>query len=260
MSETRHWFYLVKNERVGPIPESQFLELFQSGKLGPATMVWTKEIEEWTRAEYIEDLVPPEFIPPPLPREISAEHSDSSDSGKANHSGESVPQIRPWIRYWARCIDTYGFITVYTFALVFLLTPVPNIHPFFLLAPALFVFTFVEAVLFALTGTTPGKWLLGITVRTKDNERLSFSRALARSIYVWASGWGLGIPVLSLVTLTVSHFKLSKHGITPWDKIGEYIVVHRPIGLIRGSIAVLLAVILFPLSDVWFELLKAFQK
>lgn len=252
----RYWYYLVSGEQVGPIPEPQFLELFKSGKLGQATMVWTQEIKEWTRAEYIEDLVPPEFSPPTPPLATPA---PPPVPASASQPKNAVPQIRPWIRYWARCIDTYGFITAFAFSLVCLCKPVPNVHPYILLAPALFIFTFVEAILFALFGTTPGKWLLGVDVRTEDNERLSFSSALARSIYIWAYGWGMGIPFAPIVTLTISYFKLTKHGITPWDKVGKHVVTHRPIGLIRGTIAVLLTLILGPLSSSWGELLRAFQ-
>lgn len=63
----RRWFYIQDGERVGPIEEEEFFKMCESGAIAPETMVWTKELEEWTEAERIEGLIPDDLQPPPMP-------------------------------------------------------------------------------------------------------------------------------------------------------------------------------------------------
>ncbi|HUT25652.1 MAG TPA: DUF4339 domain-containing protein [Sumerlaeia bacterium] len=65
----KQWFYSEQGEQRGPIPEDQFVQMFQSGQLRADTLVWTEDMAEWTCASEIENLVPAVVpTPPPLPK------------------------------------------------------------------------------------------------------------------------------------------------------------------------------------------------
>ena len=132
---------------------------------------------------------------------------------------------RPWVRYWARMIDYSLFTLVLGFLFDYFyqgLRPIPPFGGFFIL----FFWIFVETVLVALWGTTPGKWILKIQVRDQKYQRLTFSNALNRSFSVWWRGVGAGIPVISLITMIVAGIKLSNNGETSWDSGKKYRICH----------------------------------
>ena len=110
----------------------------------------------------------------------------------------------------------------------------------------LFSWIFFEASLLSTFGTTLGKWLFKIKVRTQPyGEKLSFGNAISRSFSVWLIGLGLGIPIITLITQLVSYSKLKKSGKTSWDEEGGYQVIHDKIGPLQGVATVILFVSFF---------------
>ena len=89
------------------------------------------------------------------------------------------------------------------------------------------LFTLWEPLFLSNAGTTPGKWLMGLRVRRKNGEKLSFPRALARFVSVWFVGMGAGIPVLSLILMLMARGKLTSDGATGWDEQLDTVVQHR---------------------------------
>jgi hypothetical protein len=96
---------------------------------------------------------------------------------------------------------------------------------------ALLVWVPVDGLLLATFGSTPGKRLLGMSVRTEagDGGRLDLGQALNRSFRVWFFGLGAGIPIVSLITMVVAHERLKKNGTTSWDRDVGAVVLHRPV-------------------------------
>jgi RDD family len=76
----------------------------------------------------------------------------------------------------------------------------------------------IEALFLWGLGTTPGKWVFGIKVRTQAGGTLRYWIALTRAFLVFIKGLGLTIPLVSLITLIVSYDRLIKTGSTSWDK------------------------------------------
>ncbi len=58
-------------------------------------------------------------------------------------------------------------------------------------------------------------------------------QAFQRSARVWFFGLGAGLPIVSLVTLVTAYNKLTKEGITSWDRVGNFSITHGPIGVGR---------------------------
>jgi hypothetical protein len=110
----------------------------------------------------------------------------------------------------------------------------------------LFLWVFIEALLLSSFGTTPGKFMLKITVLPPPSGSVSYSDALRRSIKVWARGLGAGLPVVNLIALALAHGHLTRNGTTSWDSEGGFAVKHERIGVARVA-AVTLFFIVFVL-------------
>jgi uncharacterized RDD family membrane protein YckC len=160
--------------------------------------------------------------PPPDPVAFEA----AGATGATEALGSSEPH--PWTRYFARLIDIVigGFALGVVLGLAgpALLEAMPSIV---LGIFALFLWCFIEAVLLSTWGTTPGKALLGVTLRTAQGGKLDFGTALSRAFKVWVFGLGLGIPIVSLITVVKAYNRLKKLGETSWDAEGRFQVIHR---------------------------------
>jgi uncharacterized RDD family membrane protein YckC len=93
---------------------------------------------------------------------------------------------------------------------------------------ALYVlWTICVAILLTVVGTTPGKFLFGLSIAREDGRRPDFLQAFGRSWSVLVLGCGLGLPVVSLMTYHTSYRKLDYNGCTSWDE-SRHLVVRSP--------------------------------
>lgn len=76
----------------------------------------------------------------------------------------------------------------------------------------------VEAVLLHLWGTTPGKWLLGLSLRDRAGNKLSRRRAFYRSCMLFAKGYGYNIPIYNLYRYYKSYRACKDGEPLPWDQ------------------------------------------
>ena len=167
---------------------------------------------------------------------------------------EGSHEVRPWVRYWARYIDILLAAVVLGLLLEFgvILGILPpsispsNLNEAALALLALFLWIFVEAILLSTWGTTPGKCLLKTTLRDLAGKKLALSPALKRSFLVWLKGIGVGVPIITVFTLAVAHRRLTREGMTSWDRDGGFRVRHETLGRVR-VLFVLLVFLLFAL-------------
>lgn len=248
MSE-KMWYYVKENKQEGPVPQSKMHEMFNAGILGPATLIWSDDLPKWTPAFKVETFLVKD-IPstPPLPKQEPP--AIPSLSPLSNMQGKEVSQVRPWVRYWARMFDICLFSLPAGFALALIshliFPPFMNVPESLYFMLLIFIWIFVEAYLLSTWGSTPGKSLLKITLRTSTGEKLSFSNALNRSFSVWWRGLGTGFPIASLITLYVAYKNLSRDSITSWDDEGNFVISHNRIGFLR-----VIVVVLFFIGFVW---------
>jgi uncharacterized RDD family membrane protein YckC len=218
-----NWYYrdAAKDAEVkGPLSQEALRKLFHYGALLPDTLVRKGESAEWSIAK-----AAPDFWFP-----ITA----------------SGPQVRPWVRYWARGIDNICFFIIVVLLLV-IFWPASLDYNDDSIAKVIglfifFAWAFIEAILLATWGTTPGKALLRVSVRNSYGRKLSFSQALLRSMLVFVKGDGLDLPPVTFLTNAFAYFHLKREGITTWDREGNFVVSHQRIGAVRVIIAVLLLV------------------
>ena len=277
------WFYQVRGRQLGPVVPAELRRLADTGIVTPDALVCRATATgtadgHWILAERVQGLfrssnspsVPTAFrgnprpTPPPPPPKIPAVPSAAPRTVAAANLPAHSPdtrQVRPWIRLWARIIDTGIVSLAIAFPVSFLmLLIVAVIIPFLSSGTAsvllfvfpvilgtvlLFVYCFIEPIFFAVFGTTPGKALLGIDVRTQTGGRLSYSQAMRRSLRVWFYGLGMGINIVVFITLLVAQHNLTHKKIATWDRLGNFRVVHRRIGVLRGTIATVSIVVLF---------------
>lgn len=171
---------------------------------------------------------------------VEGDDKKTSCSDKYNNKVDDVPQIRPWVRYWARMIDytIAGFILGFVTNMFDLNVSDSAYTDSFI---ACIGWMFIEPLLLAKFGTTFGKWILGTRVEDSSGNNLSYKKALLRSFRVWLIGMGAFIPIVNLIALIASYYQLKNNGTTLWDK-GESIVNHEKIGILKTINAVLVIV------------------
>ena len=228
----KQWYYTLSGQQNGPISEPEFVAMFADSRLSPDTPVWTEGLAEWTPACNIEGLIS-HSNPPPL----------SSDS--VSISSSPCPQVRPWVRYWARTLDALVFSLFGGFIVGLVFPAAVGMSDTLLGIILLFIYNFVEPAMFAAWGTTPGKALLRITLRNKDGSKLSYADALNRVFKVWIRGEGLGIPLVALFTQVNAYKKLTNNGITSWDQDASILVKHQTIGAWRVVVCIAIFIVFF---------------
>lgn len=166
---------------------------------------------------------------------------------------ESVSQVRPWVRYWARTIDIYifGVIIGFVIGIVSIFEEVAwqllELPSTVLGVLIICLCPFIEAIFLSNWGATPGKWMMNTKVLNKHGEHLSYTESLIRSFRVVWQGLGLGIPLVSLVTLIISYTNLKSNSITNWDANLETAVIHKKIGVTRILITILVVIVILAL-------------
>ncbi|MGO4395723.1 RDD family protein [Variovorax sp. M-6] len=267
------WWYAQGEDRRGPLSTMQVRELFQAGTLGPRTLVWRPGRLAWKPllevAELAEDRQEPVLLPPPavggetrepgfelvelaktppspefVPDWPSWARPDHQALGAPRHVLR-LPLAGPWRRFFAQLFDIWtlcvpvGFLlgnvlgrTWPAFAL-WMSSPGSEAGLGFILVPLALV---VQAVIFGLFGTTPGKLILGVEVTLLGGGRPTFMAYLGRLTRLYASGLALGIPLISLFTMW-RQYGLVKAGRPASYDAARFQVHAVPMGALRRSVA-----------------------
>jgi hypothetical protein len=106
----------------------------------------------------------------------------------------------------------------------------------------------VEALLISAFTGTPGKALMGVSVRKAAGGKLSTPKAALRWLMVLVMGRGAGVPIISLMTLVNAYQDVEKTGSTSWDDMLDVRVARKPVGWWRWTLAVLIFASLVGLS------------
>src|SRR5262249_44153066 len=132
----------------GPYSLKQLQDMVDDGTVSFDDSAWIEGTKDWVPVNQIKGI----YIQP------------ESEFGAA--SVEEGPQVRPWVRYWARWIDSLLIGILVSFPFGFIL-PEGLQNPFvdsLIFSIALMTWIPIEALLLVTIGTTPGKALLKISV------------------------------------------------------------------------------------------------
>lgn len=212
-------YWIADNKKCGPATVPDVISLVQMGELTPDTKGWHAGCEGWmplrelpALADFLverEALQEQEETTPPVPE------SDLPPAG-VPEGAVKVYLPSPAVRLLARLVDmmlymalVYGVI--YVRAIPFHAGLLPS-------SPLVWMgFVALEAGLVAYLGTTPGKALLGIQVRSVSDKPMSLGRAFSRSCLVFIGGMGMMVSLLPVFMMGYSWWTLRQRGITLWD-------------------------------------------
>jgi len=194
------------------------------------------------------------------------EHWESVVGGDASEVTEDQSKTflggiyHPWRRFFARTVDLFTLGMLIFLVVAFLIGYLfpQNVEGFVKavenpITAGIVVYLLwlpVEAGFLAATGTTPAKWVFGISVVSTEGKKLSFSSALKRTFLVWIQGEGLGIPLVTLFTLLFAYRRLTKSGTTLWDTSVGSVVTHKKWGVFRATASILIVLMALMIMGV----------
>lgn len=222
------WWYLRDDERIGPVSTAALQHLYQQALVDARTLVWQEGMAAWLPLGQVAALdAAMHAVPPPAPVTADAVLR------------QELPMAGRWRRFFARLFDLGWECLLVALAAGFLLdavsagfvawTNLPGWDEAFVLLSLPFALA-LDALCYAAFGNTPGKALLGLQLTSIRGERLTLAACLIRNLRLWASGLGLGIPVVSLFTLARQSGRLHKGMQASYDEEAGDRVHARPIG------------------------------
>ncbi len=184
------------------------------------------------------------------------EKQEPSNKSNENQKKENKKNY-PWRRFFARTVDfmlsgILLFLLFIFFAEFYFLLENPvsaGIIIYLLWMP-------VEAGFLSITGTTPAKWIFGISVLSGDGSKLSYLRALERTFLVFLKGEGLSIPFVVIFTRISAYLTLEKTSTTSWDNSIGSIVIHKKWGITRAISSAIVVILTLLLNSIIITLLR----
>jgi len=261
-------FYLTQNgSQRGPFRVFQVKEMLDRGEASPTDLGWHSGLDTWRPLREIDAIAPylPSSAPPPLPTE--ADGADKTSWSETPPSPaptitmeDSVRGFRPPIadnkwhlfgrralpRFLARCFDTMLWFALVcgAGAATGLLPPTaftfPTLIGFWFVPLQSLAWVGVEAWLLSRFGTTPGKWLFNLHLRSVDGGLPPFMNALKRAFFIWVFAWGLGHSQWALFGSLISLMLFLQNGRMVWDHLVSTRLIHaapRPAAWIIFAVA-----------------------
>ncbi|GAA5121335.1 RDD family protein [Luteolibacter yonseiensis] len=230
------WFYEESGKQGGPVSGEKIKQLLATRTLDPSSLVWRDGMPQWSRVDTIPGFETSPYASPAAGMSSEIDWSGYSPTG---------PQIRPWVRYWARTLDILLFSLIGGLALGAVFPAAEQINDLVFGLILMLIYNFVEPLFLSVWGATPFKALFLIRVRNQDGSKLAYRQALVRTFKVWLRGEALGAPLISIFTHLTAYTFLTERKITSWDAEGGFIVSHREIAWWRWIVVIALVALPF---------------
>ena len=273
------WYFLQGTKEAGPFTRDQILSLFSSGAISEETHLWRPGYSDWRPLSAFSEFV----TEPPRPRyedkqrrrgrslaaprqsELPAQHNGGGhEAPPLNHPRQWVDAgPHPWRRYFARFLDNvfWGVLLLFLlgFGVAVISEPMAEQLAALLYGPAgqligfalmIVLITFANAVMIGLTGGNLGKWLFGVCILDESDRPIGIVRSFKREGRVLFHGLGLGIPIVTLVTMIIAYQRLKQDGATSWDQALAVKVVQRRNGFAQFAGAVLGVILLIAITGL----------
>ncbi|MDB4408661.1 RDD family protein [Akkermansiaceae bacterium] len=208
-------FWIIEDgEKRGPLPDYTLREMIRDGKVTSETKVWHEGASSWVSAQEVGILArefelksEPVILPPPLP----------------NLPVPPKAEIL-WRRLGARWLD-FSLAILFFIALLRLTgfslnSESDEVTSGWLLLAQFVPALILEGILIHLYGQTPGKYLMALSVESKERGRLKLGASVMRSMRVWVLGLGMGvIPLLGILGHGLALWMIRKKGAALWDLV-----------------------------------------
>lgn len=141
---------------------------------------------------------------------------------RAFHEYFSRP-YHPFRRFFARMTDYFllQLILELLFIVIFRVRPYRQFLSLLITYGTPFLTVLLSAIMLRYWGTTPGKWLFGLSVRSENGDLLSFEAAFNRECGVLRYGYGFGLPIYSVVRQIINWVGYKRED-PVWDQYCEY--------------------------------------
>ncbi|NNC88545.1 MAG: RDD family protein [Akkermansiaceae bacterium] len=230
-------------EKRGPFESYEVRERIERKELTGEEKAWHDGCDEWRALRSLEvfraEFEVPVVVPPPLPK-----------------------KPRPFSRLWARWFDMQVYMAL-LFGGMFLLQldMLAALRSTWFQLLHLLPYLIFDALMVHLAGTTPGKALLGLTVRSKGGGKLALGGSLVRSVRVYILGLGVGISLLMIPCHAFALWFTLRHGEAPWDLMGGNEVQSQGVNagrvvafvLLFMAVTILVGILLAPVSEAILE-------
>lgn len=241
------YYYRDGIHSVGPFTKEKLIELHRKQIINDQSLVRSEDSDAWF--EY--SRVSLSLSEPSSPGRAGSEFSGAPEMAVAPHrqtrvndtdfaqqaeSGWVLSPVAPWRRYFARAFDLTVFSLLAWFLVGYAWYSVAPLdadnffnqtNPFVDAILTLFMGSVISGLVLGFVGTTPGKSIFGIRVRNLQGDSIGLVNGIGRDLTVFFKGLGLGIPVISLITLILSYRQLKHKQVMSWDE-GRYTVSYRP--------------------------------
>ncbi len=116
-------------------------------------------------------------------------------------------EIHPVRRFFGRCLDQIltSAILMLIFIVILRIRPFDDARISLFSIASVFVSMLLNALFLSFIGTTPGKFVVGIFLKTPEGKNMSFLDALRREWSVFRYGIGFGLPIYNLIRLYKSY-------------------------------------------------------
>jgi hypothetical protein len=132
---------------------------------------------------------------------------------------------RSWPRFWARMLDVAlyslpaGLLLGIFFPSFFQSETFTGPGGEYLAGLIILPFALAtDAIVIAVTGSSPGKALAGLYLATTEDEKVPVALSLQRSARLYVQGLVLGIPLLVLFGYIAARNDVRNEGTTGWDR------------------------------------------
>ena len=132
----------------------------------------------------------------------------------------------PWLRFFARMLDDYFYTTLWVIfgLLVIHRSPASDTGAAWTAAAGIMsvlLMLFLEPLFLSTWGTTPGKWLLGLSVRNNTGQKLSYGEGFYRTVQAMWYGFGFWLPIYSLIRGYKSYYDCKEGKTLEWEYDSE---------------------------------------
>ena len=197
--------WLIEDEeKTGPFQSYEVRSRIERGELRGGEMAWHESSKDWVPLREMElfrtefEMEEERLFPPPVP-----------------------VKPRPFVRFWARWFDWHLY-SVFAFGLMRLmgLDMVAAVASIMFMMTYLLPWAIMEGISIHVTGTTPGKWLLGIRVQQIDGGQVTLGASVRRALRVIFYGIGLNVPIFREICHGIALWYIFKFRATWWDRAG----------------------------------------
>lgn len=227
------WYVRCDEREMGPLGEDALRALVGTGRITADTQLWREGLSGWTAASVLPGVLGPRAAAPLAADPRVAPGSRPSAAPESSRSVAPVSRddtlrelAPPWRRYWARSLDILVGIGVAAFLLggiwpgLFARLNALTGQKWVVLVVLLPFALAADALLYWVLGNSPAKAIAGIKVLGEGGHRaLSAPAYLGRNLGLYVFGLGLGIPLLSLVTLICNYRLAAGAKAAIWERL-----------------------------------------